>query len=171
MDKIRVTLLKNIFKTEKSLKTIAVIELSKGVMVLLTGFGVLSLLNTKIQNKFENFISGFNFNPRGKITSSIYDAITHPQNSFLILIASFAIIYSALRFAEGYGLWHEANWAKWIGLISSLIYLPYEIYDLVKHPGMFPVIFIIINLIVIYVLYSSIRIKHEPFPGSGGNIK
>lgn len=156
----------NIFKTEKSLKTVAVFEFSKGVTVLLAGLGVLSLLNNKIQNKFEDFVSGFNYSPRGKITGSIYDVITHPQNSVLILIASFAILYSSLRFAEGYGLWHEANWAKWIGLVSSLIYLPYEIYDLVKHPGIFPVIFIIINLIVIYVLYSAIKIKHKPVPGS-----
>ncbi len=157
--------MKNIFKAEKSLKAIAVFEFLKGVTVLIAGFGVLSLLNHKIQNKFEYFISGLNYNPRGKITGSIYDAITHPQKSVLILIASFAIVYSAFRFAEGYGLWHEANWAKWIGLISSIIYLPYEIYDLEKHPGIFPVIFIIINLTVIYVLYSTISINSKPDPG------
>ena len=156
----------NIFKTEKSLKTIAVIEFSKGIFVLLAGFGVLSLLNDNIQEKFENFVSQFNYSPQGKITSSIYGAITNPQDSLLIIIASFAILYSSLRFAEGYGLWHQANWAKWIGLISSLIYLPYEIYDLAKHPGILPVVFIIINLVVIYILYTTITIKHKPIPGS-----
>lgn len=161
----------NIFKTEKSVKTVAVFEFSKGVTVLLAGLGVLSLLNNKIQNKFEDFVSGFNYSPHGKITSSIYDAITHPQNSVLILIASFAILYSSLRFAEGYGLWREANWAKWIGLVSSLIYLPYEFYDLLKHPGIFPVIFITINLIVIYILYSAIKMKYKPVPGSDEHIK
>lgn len=158
--------MRNIFKSEKSLKTIAVFEFSKGILVLLAGFGVLSLLNDNIQNKFEDFIGQFNYSPRGKITSSIYGAITHPQDSLLIIIASFAILYSSLRFAEGYGLWHQANWAKWIGLISSLIYLPYEIYDLVKHPGVLPVIFIFINLVVIYILYTTITIRHKPVPGS-----
>lgn len=154
--------MRNIFKSEKSIKTIAVIEFSKGVTVLLAGFGVLSLLNDKIQDKFEQFVARFNYSPRGKITASIYAAITHPQDSLLLIIASFAILYSSLRFAEGYGLWHEANWAKWIGLISSLIYLPYEIYDLIGHPGVLPVIFIIINLIVIYILYSTIRFNPKP---------
>ena len=153
--------MRNILRTEKSLKTIAVFEISKGATVLIAGFGVLSLLNNEVQNKFEQFVGGLNYNPHGKITASIYAAITHPQDSFLILLASFAILYSSLRFAEGYGLWHEANWAKWIGLISSLIYLPYEIYDLIGHPGILPVILIIINLIVIYVLYSTIRIKRR----------
>ena len=158
--------MRNLFKTEKSLKTIAAFEFSKGVVVLLAGFGVLSLLNEKIQNKFEDFVSQFNYSPQGKITSSIYEAITHPQNSLLMIIASFAILYSLLRFAEGYGLWHQENWAKWIGLISSLIYLPYEIYDLARHPGILPVIFILMNLIIIYVLYSTIRIKHKSIPPS-----
>ncbi len=158
--------MRNIFKTEKSLKTIAVFEISKGILVLTAGFGVLSLLNDKIQEKFEYFVGQFNYSPQGKITSSIYKAITNPQDSMLILIASFAILYSSLRFVEGYGLWHQANWAKWIGLISSLIYLPYEIYDLAKHPGILPVIFIIINLVVIYILYTTITIKHKPVPGS-----
>jgi uncharacterized membrane protein (DUF2068 family) len=154
--------LKNIFKIESSLKTIAAFEFSKGIFVLIAGLGVLSLLNKQIQNKFEEFVSSFNYSPHGKITSSIYGAVTHPQNSLLIMLASFAVLYSSLRFAEGYGLWHQANWAKWIGLISSLIYLPYEIYDLAGHPGILPIVFIIINLIVIYVLYKSIRLKQGP---------
>ncbi len=158
--------MRNLFKSEKSLKTIAVFEFSKGILVLMAGFGVLSLLNDNIQNKFEDFVSQFNYSPQGKITSSIYGAITHPQDSLLIIIASFAILYSSLRFAEAYGLWRQANWAKWIGLISSLIYLPYEIYDLERHPGILPVIFIIINLVIIYILYSTITIKHKPVPGS-----
>lgn len=157
--------MRNILRTEKSLKTIAVFEISKGATVLIAGFGVLSLLNNEVQNKFEQFVGRLNYNPHGKITASIYAAITHPQDSFLILLASFAVLYSSLRFVEGYGLWHEANWAKWIGLISSLIYLPYEIYDLVGHPGIIPVIFIIINLIVIYVLYSTIRSGHKSAAG------
>jgi uncharacterized membrane protein (DUF2068 family) len=148
----------------KSLKTIAVFEFSKGILVLAAGFGVLSLLNDMIQNKFENFVSQFNYTPRGKITNSIYRAITHPQDSQLLLIATFAILYSSLRFAEGYGLWRQATWAKWIGLISSIIYLPYEIYDLAKNPGPVPVLFIIINLIIIYILYRSIITKHNPVP-------
>lgn len=153
--------MKNILKSGKTLKTIAVFEFSKGILVLIAGLGILSLLNVKIQDKFENFISSFNYIPHGKFSSAIYSAITHPQNSVLVILASFAILYSSLRFAEGYGLWHEANWAKWIGLISTLIYLPYEIYDLIRHPGIIPIIFIIINLIVMYVLYTSIQIKRK----------
>ena len=157
--------MKNFLKSEKSLKTIAVFEFSKGILVLTAGLGLLSLLNDKIQSKFEDFVGQFNYSPQGKISSSIYMAVTHPQNSLLIILASFAILYSALRFAEGYGLWRQANWAKWIGLISSLIYLPYEIYDLIKNPGIFPLVFIIINLIVIYILYATIKIRHKSFSG------
>ncbi len=153
--------MKNIFKTEKSLKTIAVFEFSKGILVLIAGCGVLSLLNIKIQNRFEHYVSSFNFIPHSKISSIIYGAITHPKNSILIMLASFAILYSSLRFAEGYGLWHQANWAKWIGLISTLIYLPYEVFDLIRHPGIIPVALIVINLIVIYVLYSTIKFEHK----------
>lgn len=153
--------MKNIFKTEKSLKTIAVFEFSKGLLVLIAGLGILSLLNYNIQNRFEDYVSSFNYVPHGKVTGIIYNAITHPRNSLLIMLASFAIIYSSLRFAEGYGLWHQANWAKWIGLISTLIYLPYEIYDLVLHPGIIPVFLIAVNLIVIYVLSSTIQVKHK----------
>jgi uncharacterized membrane protein (DUF2068 family) len=152
--------LKNLLKSDKSLKTIAVFEFSKGILVLVAGLGILSLLNNKVQQKFEQIVSQFNYSPQGKITNSIYKAITHPQNSVLIFFALFAICYSLLRFAEGYGLWKQADWAKWIGVISSLIYLPYEIYDLLEHPGILPIIFIIVNIIIIYVLYATIKKKH-----------
>ncbi len=42
---------------------------------------------------------------------------------------------------------------------------PYEIYDIAEHPGIVPGIFIIINLIIIYILYTTITIKHNHVPG------
>ena len=64
-----------------------------------------------------------------------------------IAIGGFA--YALIRFAEAYGLWHAKVWAEWFALISGCLYLPLEIFELLKHANLFKWSVLAINLIVV----------------------
>jgi uncharacterized membrane protein (DUF2068 family) len=62
--------------------------------------------------------------------------------------------YSAIRFAEGYGLWRNRTWAEWLAAISGAIYLPIEISHLIKHISIINIAVLATNLaIVAYMMY------------------
>jgi uncharacterized membrane protein (DUF2068 family) len=44
------------------------------------------------------------------------------------------LVYAAIRFTEATGLWLEREWAEWFALLSGGLYLPWEIFELVRHP-------------------------------------
>jgi uncharacterized membrane protein (DUF2068 family) len=46
--------------------------------------------------------------------------------------ARIAFAYTALRFIEGYGLWHERTWAEWVALISGALLMPMEVRELLR---------------------------------------
>ncbi|MNL61265.1 hypothetical protein D3C87_1851710 [compost metagenome] len=72
----------------------------------------------------------------------------------LLWISFAAVVYSIIRFVEAYGLWHARNWAKWLGIVSGGIYLPFEFYKLAEEFSIEKLGIVIINvLVVLYLIY------------------
>ena len=105
-------------------------EAVKGGLVLTVGCGLLGLLHKDAHQIACEFISRVNLNPAQKYPKIFIDLADHITDGKLWFFASLALIYSAFRFVEGYGLWKERAWAEWLALVSGTIYLPIEIYEL-----------------------------------------
>ena len=59
-----------------------------------------------------------------------------------------------MRFTEAYGLWHAREWAEWFALLSGAAYMPFEVYELARHPTVFKWGILGINtLIVLYLAW------------------
>jgi len=60
--------------------------------------------------------------------------------------------YAVLHLIEAWGLWRDKAWASWVGCIAAAIYLPFDIYALVRHPGWVSVAVLAINVLIVWVL-------------------
>jgi uncharacterized membrane protein (DUF2068 family) len=70
-------------------------------------------------------------------------------------VGAVAAAYSFLRFVEAYGLWYARTWAEWIALISGTLYLPIEIYNVIRTPSLFLIGFLIVHVtVVLYMVYA-----------------
>jgi uncharacterized membrane protein (DUF2068 family) len=76
------------------------------------------------------------------------------------LFATGAFAYSALRFAEAYGLWRARPWAQWIGIVSGGVYLPVEVVALVRRPTILKFILLVLNALLVAYL-SVIRYRQS----------
>jgi len=74
----------------------------------------------------------------------------------LWLIAAAAMVYSIVRFAEAFGLWHDREWAEWLGAASALIYVPFELYALAKGVTPLKLATLGITLMVVAVLSDAL---------------
>jgi uncharacterized membrane protein (DUF2068 family) len=77
----------------------------------------------------------------------------------LWLLALLAVVYSAVRFVEAYGLWYGRRWAEWFALIAGAIYLPFEIYELARGASTIKVGALAINVLII--IYMVFMIRHH----------
>ena len=76
-------------------------------------------------------------------------------------VTAHAFAYAAARGIEAYGLWRLRAWAEWFAIVSGGIYLPVEVYELIRHATpMKTAIFVTNVAIVLYVAY--VRLGRGP---------
>jgi len=62
------------------------------------------------------------------------------------------LAYGVLHLVEAWGLWRARAWASWLGCISASLYLPFDGYAIVHHPGWAAWAVLVVNLVVVFVL-------------------
>jgi uncharacterized membrane protein (DUF2068 family) len=135
-------------------RTVAVFEALKGVLVLVAGFGLLSLVHRDLEEVAEQLVRISHLNPAYHYPRIFIEAATHTDNNRLKLYAAIAFLYSSLRFIEAYGLWRAKAWAEYFAIISGGAYLPFEIMELVRKPTPIRAGVLIVNaIIVLYMIY------------------
>jgi len=134
------------------LRTVAFFEALKGVLVLLLGFGALSLIHRDLDEVANHWIDFLHLNRDGRLSGFFCKLADKTTDRSLWMLAIAAGVYASLRFAESYGLWKERAWAEWFALISGCVYLPWEIYGITHHPHWWKWALIGVNvLIVVYM--------------------
>jgi uncharacterized membrane protein (DUF2068 family) len=112
------------------LRTVAVLEALKGAVVLLAGFGLLTLVHKDVQAVVEQFVRRTHLNPARHYPQIFIDAASRVTDARLWTLAWLAFCYAAARLVEAYGLWRERRWAEWFAAVAGGIYLPIEVYEL-----------------------------------------
>ena len=142
----------------KGVRTVAAIEFTKGVIVVLGGLGVFSMRHKDIWGVAESFLEFFHVNPYHHYVGVFIDLVSRVSDVHLWKIAVAAGLYTVIRFVEAYGLWYALPWAEWVAIASGTIYIPFEFADLLRRPTPFRVVVILVNLVI--VLYVA-RVRAE----------
>ena len=146
---------------KEGLRIVSVIEATKGLLVLVAGFGLLTLLHSHLHSIAEQIVRHMHLNPASHYPRIFIDAVDGLNNRRLWLIAFSALLYSGARFIEAFGLWHEREWAEWFGVLTGGIYIPMELYEVFLRTTWPVFVLLIVNAgIVAYlgrVLYTSRR--------------
>jgi uncharacterized membrane protein (DUF2068 family) len=105
-------------------------EAAKGMLVLAAGTGALSLVHRDVQDLADKIVRRFQLDPGHRLPHIFLKIAAGANDRVLLLLAGGALGYALLRFVEAYGLWYGRAWAQWLALVSGVIYLALEIYEL-----------------------------------------
>jgi uncharacterized membrane protein (DUF2068 family) len=111
------------------LRIVAGMEAMKGVLVLLAGCGLLTVIHKDLHLAAVHLVQALHFNPAKHYPSIFIDAADKVSDLQLWMLALSALLYSVIRFVEAYGLWNKMQWAEWFGLLSGAMYIPLEIFE------------------------------------------
>ena len=140
------------------LRTVALFEALKGVLAVLLGYGLFSLAHKDIGEFAEHLIRHLHLNPDRHISQAILHAADRVTEGRIIALAFGALAYATIRFIEAYGLWHTREWAEWFALLSGSLYLPWEIYELLRRATPVRWGLLLINIgIVLYMAYVRVE--------------
>ena len=146
----------------RALRAVASVEFVKGLLVLLAGFGVLSLVHRDAWDVAESFLEWLHISPETHYAQVFLNLADEVTDAKLWAVAVGALAYSTLRFLEAYGLWRERAWAEWLAMISGAIYLPFEIVELLRRPDWVRVAILAVNLaVVLYMVYLRVQARQR----------
>jgi uncharacterized membrane protein (DUF2068 family) len=149
-----------------SLRVVAAVEFIKGALVLVAGAGVLSLLHSDVQHVAEQLVHHLHLDPASRVPQIFIDLAGRVTSGDLWLLAIGAATYAIVRIVEAYGLWRERLWAEWLGAVSALIYVPFELHALTKGVTPLRLTTLAINLAVVWVLTAALARRGRRRQGS-----
>jgi uncharacterized membrane protein (DUF2068 family) len=138
--------------TRRGLRTLAVFEAVKGLMVLLVGCGLSGYLHHRARHTVEMFVNHFHLNPAHHTPQIFLKLADDFDNTKLWLMAGGAAAYAIIRLVEAYGLWRERRWAEWLGCIGATMYIPLEYRHFARHPGLVSTVVLGTNVIIVAYL-------------------
>jgi uncharacterized membrane protein (DUF2068 family) len=136
------------------LLAIGIFKLLKSAFFFCMGIGAFHLMHRDLANEAMRLATALRFDPEGRITSLLMEKVTliDPQKLREIGFATFA--YSAIALTEGVGLMLEKVWAEYLTLSLTVMFLPWELYELARRPSGMRVGLLLINLAVLgYLLW------------------
>jgi uncharacterized membrane protein (DUF2068 family) len=143
------------------LRGVALLEGTKGALVLFAGVGLLSLVHRDFQQLAEELVRHFHLNPARHYPKIFIHAAAHLSDARLRMLAAAALLYALTRLVEAYGLWRARGWAKWFAVLSGGAYIPLEVYHL-SHRVTWPnLLLLIVNVIIVGYLIVTLRKEHR----------
>ncbi len=140
-------------------RLIALFKLLKAAMLIAVGMSALHLLHKDVASIAEHWVRVLGLDPGNRYVDRALQKVADltPQKIKSLGIVSF--IYAALFLTEGIGLWMVKRWAEWFSVIITTSLIPFEIYEIHRHPGTIKCLVLVVNIAVVgYLIY---RIRHE----------
>ena len=86
----------------------------------------------------------------GLVITVLFRLLAYVGNfNHVTIIAVSGMLYAALEATEGVGLAMRRRWAEYLTVIATGTLIPYEAYQVVRHPTLFKVGALLLNLAVV----------------------
>ncbi len=145
---------------DRGLLMIGLFKLAKSIFFFCIGVGALHLLHKDLGDEAMRLATALRFDPEGRVVTLLMEKVDliDPRRLREIGFATFA--YSALALTEGYGLMLEKVWAEYLTLTLTVMFLPWELYELARRPSLLRLALLVINLgVLAYLLWLLQRKK------------
>ncbi|HZX35257.1 MAG TPA: DUF2127 domain-containing protein [Thermodesulfobacteriota bacterium] len=139
-------------KRGKFLKVIIVQKFVTGIIEIVLAFGILRFAGKDLAEivrhaafylgvaEENNFIQGTLMKAEALHTNTILGA-----SLSLFLLGGLALF-------EAYGLHMRQKWGEWLTVISTSLFIPYEVWILIAHPSIIKLSILVFNCAIVYYL-------------------
>lgn len=141
------------------LRLIAFFKLLKAATLIATGIGVFKLIHADVGAVLQHWVAIVHLDPGGRIAARAIQKATNLSPDKIRELGIVSFIYAGLFLTEGTGLWLLKHWAEWFTVIITGSLVPFEAYEIYRHPTAIKILVLLINIAVVaYLIY---RIREE----------
>jgi uncharacterized membrane protein (DUF2068 family) len=146
---------------DRGLLAIGLFKLAKSAFFFCLGVGAFKLLHKDLGDVVMHLAQALHRDPEGRLVTLMMEQVDRVDAHRLREIGFATFAYSALALTEGIGLMLEKVWAEYLTTILTVMFLPWELYELARDPGVMRLALLIANLVVLAYLLWLLRRKKQ----------
>lgn len=144
-------------ESSTTLLLIALFKLLKGVLLVMVAIGALRLLHKDVSAVVMHWIDYFRVDPDNQFIHRIIVRSFGIQAKQLKEISAGTFFYAGILLTEGTGLLMRKHWAEWFTVISTAVFIPLEVYEIVHRFTWMRVGVLLVNVAIVWYLVARIR--------------
>jgi uncharacterized membrane protein (DUF2068 family) len=145
-------------------------KILEGLLFVLLGFGVIRLLHRDIADVLLRAVMAIRLDPESRFVNFLLEKVQLLTPHSMRLISFGIFIKAGIDFTEGIGLAMEKTWAEWLTIGLTASFLPWEIFEILRHFTWIKVALCIINVLVllylVWIQQKRLRALHRHTAGS-----
>lgn len=138
----------------RTLALIAAFKFAKSALLVALAIVLLRMRAPEFGASFREWLGAFSLETGHQFVGRALHWFLGLTPHTMTLFAAIAIAYAVLYGIEGIGLWCNVRWAQYLTVISTTLFIPVEIWEIVRHFAPMKVLALAINIaIVIYLVW------------------
>jgi len=151
------------------LRIIAALKIAKGVMLLGIGFGVFRLINADLGDLVRQVTAQLRIDPENRYVQLLIEKVANIDPRALRRFGFLSFVFAGDLFAEGIGLWLNKTWAKYLVLVATGVFIPFEADACLRHPSGGKWLLLFLNgAVVVYIARHLWRHRERGARPAGG---
>jgi uncharacterized membrane protein (DUF2068 family) len=142
---------------EIGIRFIIAFKILKGLLLISTGVGALSLLHKDAAEHVAGWIATLRVDPDNHYVHSIIAKAGLLDNRKLEEVGVGTFFYATLLLTEGLGLYWRKRWAEYFTVIVTGSFIPLETYEIVERLSVMKFLVLAINVAVVWYLIRRIK--------------
>jgi uncharacterized membrane protein (DUF2068 family) len=131
---------------------VALFKLAKGLLLLAVGLGVATLLHKDVAATVTHWANVLWIGRENRYVQELLRELAAIDTGKLRIAEISTFSYSALLLTEGTGLLLQKRWAKYLAVIVTASFIPFEIFTIVGRFAVPRMTVLIINIAVVWYL-------------------
>jgi uncharacterized membrane protein (DUF2068 family) len=139
------------------IRLIGLFKLFKGILLIAVGVGALKMIHSDVTDVALRIVTKLGLDPGGRYVGKLLVGAANLTPDKIRDLGVGSFLYAALFLVEGVGLCMAKRWAEWFSVIITSSLVPFEIYEIHRHPTMLKFGALLVNLAVVAYLVYRIR--------------
>jgi len=132
-----------------------------GILYVAVAIGVFSFINQDLEELASRLVDLFNLDPDNRYIDAVLTMVPSITPQLLKQIAVGTFLYGSLELVQAVGLYYRKVWAEWLIIVATILLIPVEVVEIVKHAT--PIKFGVLVINILIVLYLFIRHRKQLF--------
>ncbi len=145
---------------------IAAYKLLHALLFFAIGMGAHHLLHKDVADQIDSLARHLRFDPESRLVNFILDKAALVNDPMLRRIGFVAYSYAVIALIEGIGLYLEKAWGEFLTLAITASFLPWEIFEILRHLTLFRVSLLAINILVFLYLLRLVLARARKSAGA-----